>query len=70
MSMDWKALQEQAQRDFEAIVDDQDAVAYIVKYFSRDLQGDYLRIYRSDRHEMNRSPKQAVANLLRLPPLQ
>jgi hypothetical protein len=70
MSEDWKAIEEQAKRDFEAISDDQDAVAYIVKYFAKDLHGRYLSIYRSDRYDMGRTPKQAVANLLRLPPLE
>lgn len=67
---DWKEIEKEAERDFEQITDDQDAVAFIVKYFARDLQSDYLKIYRSDRYEMNRSPKQAIANLLRLPPIQ
>src|SRR6266700_1952306 len=70
MNKDWRAIEQQAQADFEQITDDQDAVAYIVKYFSKELQPDYLKIYRSDRYEMGRSPKQAINNLLRLPPLQ
>ncbi len=63
---DWKELEE----ELEQITDDQDAVAFICNYFAKDLQADYLKIYRSDRYEMNRSPKQAIANLLRLPPIQ
>src|SRR6266487_6938340 len=70
MNKDWRAIEQQAQTDYQQIADDQDAVRYIVKYFAKDQQADYLKIYHSDRHEMNRSPKQAIANLLRLPPLQ
>jgi len=68
--LDWKALEAQAKADYAQIADDSDAVAFIVKYIARDLQADYLKIYRCDRYAMNRSPKQAIANLLRLPPLQ
>src|SRR6266567_9314032 len=70
MNKDWHAIEQQAQADYQQIADDSDAVRYICTYFAKDLQADYLKIYRSDRHEMNRSPKQAIMNLLRLPPLQ
>jgi len=46
---DWKVIEAQAKTDFERIADDQDAVAFIVKYVAKDLQPDYLKIYRSDR---------------------
>jgi len=68
-TQDWKAIEAQAKADYEQIADDQDAVAFIVKYFSKEMQPDYLKIYRSDRYEMLRSPKQAINNLLQLPPL-
>jgi len=70
LSKDWRAIEQQAQTDYQQIADDSDAVRYICTYFSKELQADYLKIYRSDRYAMNRSPKQAIATLLRLPPLQ
>jgi hypothetical protein len=66
---DWKAIESQAKRDLENIQTDQDAVAFLEKYFSRELRLDYLKLYRSDRREMGRSPRQAIDNLLSLPPL-
>jgi len=54
----------------EAVQTDQQAYAFIEKYLSKDLRGRYMTIYRSDRHEMNRSPRQALDNLLSLPPLE
>ena len=70
MSEDWKAIEAQAAADLEVVQPDQQAYAFIEKYLSRDLRGRYMAIYRSDRHEMNRSPKQALENLLSLPPLE
>jgi len=66
---EWKAIEAQASADLEAIQTDQDAYAFIEKYLSKELRPDYLRIYRSDRHEMNRTPREALDNLLSLPPL-
>ena len=66
---DWKAIEAQAKIDLEAIQTDQDAYAFINKYLSKELRPDYLRVYRSDRHEMNRTPREALDNLLSLPPL-
>jgi hypothetical protein len=66
---EWKAVEAQASADLEAIQTDQDAYAFIEKYLSKELRPDYLRIYRSDRHEMNRTPREALDNLLSLPPL-
>ena len=69
MSQDWKAIEAQATADLEAIQTDQDAYDFIEKYLSRELRSQFLAIYRSDRHEMNRTPRQAIDNLLALPPL-
>src|SRR5260221_434921 len=49
---EWKAIEAQASADLEAIQTDQDAYAFIEKYLSKELRPDYLRIYRSDRHEL------------------
>lgn len=68
--LDWKAIEKQAEQDLQAITDDASAYRFIEKYFVHDLRGRYLAIYRSDRHEMNRSPRQAIDNLLSLPPLE
>ncbi len=65
-----KTIEAQAAADLEALQSDKDAYAFIEKYLSADLRGRYMAIYRSDRHEMNRSPKQALENLLSLPPLE
>ncbi len=70
MNKDWHAIEQQAQADYQQIADDSDAVRYICTYFAKDLQADYLKIYRSDRYEMGRSPRQAIDNILRMPPLQ
>ena len=67
---EWKAIEEQAKADLEAVQTDKDAYAFIGKYLSKDLQGRYLQIYRSDRHEMNRTPRQALDNILSLPPIE
>lgn len=67
---EWQSIQDQAAADLEAVMSDKEAYAFISKYFSRDLQGRYTAIYRSDRHEMNRSPKEALTSLLSLPPLE
>ncbi len=68
--LDWRAIEAQAKADLEAIQTNQDAITFIQKYFAKDLQPDYLKIYRSDVHEMGRSPKKAIENLLSLPPIQ
>jgi hypothetical protein len=68
--IDWRALEKQVEQDVAAIVTDQDAYRFIERYLSADLRGRYIAIYRSDRHEMNRSPQQAIKNLLSLPPLE
>ncbi len=70
MRQSWRDIEAQAKVDLEAIATDQDAYAFIGKYLSRDLRGRYLAIYRSDRQEMNRSPKEAIESLLSLPPLE
>lgn len=67
---DWKQIEAESTADLAQIITDQDAIAFISKYFVKDLQANYRQIYRSDRHEMNRSPKQAIENLLSLPPIQ
>lgn len=67
---DWRAIEEQAKRDLEAIQTDEDAIRFINTYFAQDLRHDYLKIYRSDRHEMLRSPRQAIDDILSLPPIQ
>ncbi len=66
---DWKAIEAQSQKDLDAIQTDQDAVRFIETYLSKELRHNYLELYRSDRHEMNRTPRQAIDNLLSLPPL-
>lgn len=66
---DWQAIEAQAKIDLEAIQTDQDAYAFIEKYLSKELRHQYIKIYRSDRHEMLRTPKKAIENLLSLPPL-
>ena len=68
-TQDWREVEAQAKQDLEAIQTDQDAIAFIEKYLSRELRHQYLTIYRSDRREMNRTPRQAIDNLLTLPPL-
>ncbi len=68
MSEDWKAIEAQAATDLEAVQTNQQAYAFIEKYLSKDLRGRYMAIYRSDRHEMNRSPKESLESLLALPP--
>ena len=67
--LDWKRLQAETKADLEAIQTDQDAYDFIEKYLSREYRANYLKIYRSDRHEMGRTPRQAIDNLLALPPL-
>ncbi len=67
---DWKAIEAQSKADLDRIQTDQDAYAFIKKYLAHDLQGRYVQIYRSDRHEMNRTPRQAIDNLLSLPPIE
>jgi hypothetical protein len=67
--IDWKAIEAQAEQDLQAIVSDADAYAFIERYLSKELRASYIAIYRSDRHEMGRSPKEAVERLLSLPPL-
>ncbi len=69
MSQDWKAIEAQAKADLEAIQTDQGAYRFIENYLSRELRTQLPAIYRSDRHEMGRTPRQAVDNLLSLPPL-
>ncbi len=69
MSQDWKAIEAQAKADLETIQTDQDAYRFIETYFTREYRADYLKIYRSDRHEMGRTPRRAIDNLLSLPPL-
>jgi hypothetical protein len=66
---DWRDVEKQAEIDLAAIQTDQDAYRFIEKYLSRELRAQFVVIYRSDRHEMNRSPQQAIKNLLSLPPL-
>ncbi len=66
---DWKAIEAQAKTDLEAIQTDKDAYAFIDKYLSKELRPNLLKIYRSDRHEMNRTPREALDNLVSLPPL-
>ena len=68
--LDWNAIVAQAQADLEAVQTDQDAYRFIEQYFPQDLRGRYMVIYRSDRQEMNRTPRQALDNLLALPPLE
>lgn len=67
--LDWKAIEAQAQQDLEAIQTDKDAYTFIDKYMLKELRPQLRQIYRSDRHEMNRTPRQAIDNLLSLPPL-
>lgn len=69
MSQDWKDIEAQAQTDLDAIQTDQDAYAFMDKYLSKELRWRYREMYRSDRNEMGRSPRQAIDNLLSLPPL-
>ena len=66
---DWRAIERRAQADLEAIQTDQDAYRFIENYLSKELRSQLVKIYQSDRHEMNRSPQQSVKNLLSLPPL-
>lgn len=67
---EWQDIEAEVKQDLARIETDQDAYDFMDKYFSKDLQADYIKIYRSDRHEMNRSPRQAIDNLLSLPPIQ
>jgi hypothetical protein len=67
--IDWRAIEKQAEQDLAAIQTDQDAYRFIEKYLSKELRGQLVKIYQSDRHEMNRSPRAAIKNLLSLPPL-
>jgi hypothetical protein len=67
---DWRAIEAQAKADLEKIATDQDAIRFIETYFVRDLRLRYLALYRSDRHEMGRTPREAIDNLLTLPPLE
>jgi hypothetical protein len=67
---DWHAIETQAKADLEAVATDQEAYAFMRKYFAKDLLGRYQQLYRSDRQEMLRSPKEALDNLLSLPPLE
>jgi|SRR5215467_14560912 len=67
---EWRAIVEQSQQDLAAIQTDKDAYAFIDKYFSKDLRHRYYQLYRSNRHEMLRTPRQAIDNLLSLPPLE
>jgi peptidoglycan/xylan/chitin deacetylase (PgdA/CDA1 family) len=65
----WKAIEAQSKIDLETIQTDKDAYAFIEKYLSKELRHQYITIYQSDRHEMNRTPREAIDNLLSLPPL-
>ncbi len=66
---DWREIEAQGRSDLGEIVTDEDAVRFIQTYLSEELRPNYLRIYHSDRHQMNRTPRQAIDNLLSLPPL-
>jgi len=66
---DWKEIEAQAKADLERIQTDADAYAFMDKYFSRELLHNYRVIYRSSRHEMLRTPRQAIDEILTLPPL-
>jgi hypothetical protein len=66
---EWREIEAQAQADLETIETDEQAIAFIDKYLSHERRMDYLRIYHSDRHEMNRTPREALDNLLSLPPI-
>lgn len=67
---DWREIEKQAEIDLQAIQTDQDAYRFIEKYLSKDLRGRYMAIYRSYRHEMLKTPRQAIDNMLSLPPLE
>jgi len=69
ISQDWKAIEAQAKTDLENIQTDQDAYTFIDKYLLKELRHNYREIYRSDRNEMGRTPRQAIGSLLSLPPL-
>ncbi len=66
---DWKDIEAEVKRDLAAIITDQDVYAFMDKYFSREYLPTYRQLYYSDRHVMNRTPRQALANILSLPPL-
>jgi len=65
----WKAREAQAQEDLQRILTDADAIAFLEKYLSKELCPNLLKMYRSDRHEMGRTPRQAIDHVLSLPPL-
>lgn len=65
---DWRAMPARVRADLEAVETDEQALAFIARYFVKGLQPRYRQIYRSDRHEMRRTPRQALDNLLCLPP--
>jgi hypothetical protein len=67
---DWRDIEKQAEIDLAAIQTDQDAHRFIEKYLAHDLRGRYMAIYRSQRHEMLKTPRQAIDTILSLPPLE
>ena len=66
---EWKDIEAEVTRDLTTIETDQEAYDFMHKYLSKELMHQYMQIYRSDRHEMNRSPRQALESILSLPPL-
>jgi hypothetical protein len=66
---DWKDIEAEASRDLEAITTDLNAYNFMERYFSKELQGQYIAIYRSLRNEMLKTPRQAIDTILSLPPL-
>ena len=64
---DWRAIPARVRADLEAVETDEQALAFLARYFVKDSQPRYRQIYRSDRHEMRRTPRQALDTLLRLP---
>jgi hypothetical protein len=68
-NQDWKDIVAEAERDLDGITTDQQAYDFMRTYLSEELMHQYMLIYRSDRHEMGRTPRQALENLLSLPSL-
>jgi hypothetical protein len=65
----WRAIEQEMNSDLAAVKTDEDASRFMRRYFSAEYLHDYLKIYRSIRSEMGKTPGDALAQVLELPPL-
>ena len=66
---DWKDIEVEVARDLSGITTDLSAYNFMDKYFSREVKGQCIDIYRSLRNEMLKTPREAIDTILSLPSL-